>query len=51
MYFVSPVLNVMLQKASIEIDDDGSYLQIENDGRSKKLEKAKITLNDCLACR
>lgn len=40
-----------LQKATIEIDDDGGYLQISNDGSSKKLEKASITLNDCLACR
>ncbi|KAM4025216.1 cytosolic iron-sulfur assembly component 3 [Anomaloglossus baeobatrachus] len=36
--------------AKIRIEDDGSYFQISQDGASQKLEKAKITLNDCLAC-
>uniref|UniRef100_A0A3Q4AY67 Iron hydrogenase small subunit domain-containing protein n=1 Tax=Mola mola TaxID=94237 RepID=A0A3Q4AY67_MOLML len=36
--------------AKIQIEDDGSYVQINQDGGKKKLEKAKITLNDCLAC-
>ncbi|KAF0032655.1 hypothetical protein F2P81_014945 [Scophthalmus maximus] len=36
--------------AKIQIEDDGSYIQINQDGGKKKLEKAKITLNDCLAC-
>ncbi|CAH2307409.1 cytosolic Fe-S cluster assembly factor NARFL [Pelobates cultripes] len=36
--------------AKIQIEDDGSYYQINQDGASQKLEKAKITLNDCLAC-
>ncbi|XP_063790938.1 cytosolic iron-sulfur assembly component 3 [Pseudophryne corroboree] len=36
--------------AKIRIEDDGSYFQINQDGASQKLEKAKITLNDCLAC-
>ncbi|KYO30827.1 cytosolic iron-sulfur assembly component 3 [Alligator mississippiensis] len=36
--------------AKIRIEDDGSYFQINQDGGTKKLEKAKITLNDCLAC-
>uniref|UniRef100_A0A8C5Q4X6 Nuclear prelamin A recognition factor-like protein n=1 Tax=Leptobrachium leishanense TaxID=445787 RepID=A0A8C5Q4X6_9ANUR len=36
--------------AKIQIEDDGSYYQINKDGASQKLEKAKITLNDCLAC-
>ncbi|XP_040296547.1 cytosolic iron-sulfur assembly component 3 [Bufo bufo] len=36
--------------AKIRIEDDGSYFQIGQDGVSQKLEKAKITLNDCLAC-
>ncbi|MEE6497901.1 hypothetical protein FKM82_002924 [Ascaphus truei] len=36
--------------AKIRIEDDGSYFQINQDGGSQKLEKAKITLNDCLAC-
>ncbi|XP_053551245.1 cytosolic iron-sulfur assembly component 3 [Bombina bombina] len=36
--------------AKIRIEDDGSYFQISQEGASQKLEKAKITLNDCLAC-
>ncbi|KAL8174844.1 UNVERIFIED_CONTAM: hypothetical protein K2H54_003453 [Gekko kuhli] len=36
--------------AKIRIEDDGSYFQVSEDGESQKLEKAKITLNDCLAC-
>ncbi|GCB65986.1 hypothetical protein scyTo_0010034 [Scyliorhinus torazame] len=34
----------------IRIEADGSYTQLNQDGGVKKLEKAKITLNDCLAC-
>ncbi|XP_056144730.1 cytosolic Fe-S cluster assembly factor narfl [Lampris incognitus] len=36
--------------AKIQIEDDGSYFQVSQDGGRQKLEKAKITLNDCLAC-
>ncbi|XP_075942169.1 cytosolic Fe-S cluster assembly factor narfl [Anarhichas minor] len=36
--------------ARIQIEDDGSYVQVNQDGGKQKLEKAKITLNDCLAC-
>ncbi|XP_053133082.1 cytosolic iron-sulfur assembly component 3 [Hemicordylus capensis] len=36
--------------AKIRIEDDGNYFQVDQDGGSQKLEKAKITLNDCLAC-
>uniref|UniRef100_A0A8V0ZE67 Nuclear prelamin A recognition factor like n=1 Tax=Gallus gallus TaxID=9031 RepID=A0A8V0ZE67_CHICK len=36
--------------AKIKIEADGSYFQITQDGEAQKLEKAKITLNDCLAC-
>ncbi|NXH09582.1 NARFL factor, partial [Bucco capensis] len=36
--------------AKIRIEADGSYFQIDQDGGAQKLEKAKITLNDCLAC-
>ncbi|KAF3700223.1 Cytosolic Fe-S cluster assembly factor NARFL Iron-only hydrogenase-like protein 1 [Channa argus] len=36
--------------AKIQIEDDGSYVQVNQDGGKKKLEKAKISLNDCLAC-
>ncbi|OWK11486.1 NARFL, partial [Cervus elaphus hippelaphus] len=32
------------------IEDDGSYFQVSQDGGMKKLEKAKISLDDCLAC-
>ncbi|EDQ92124.1 uncharacterized protein MONBRDRAFT_22967 [Monosiga brevicollis MX1] len=36
--------------ARIEIEPDGSYVQLAQDGKKTKLERAKITLNDCLAC-
>ncbi|XP_053813244.1 cytosolic iron-sulfur assembly component 3 isoform X1 [Vidua chalybeata] len=36
--------------ARIRIEADGSYFQVNQDGEAQKLEKAKITLNDCLAC-
>jgi iron only hydrogenase large subunit-like protein len=36
--------------AKIKIETDGSYLEEMPDGSRKKLEKAKITLADCLAC-
>ncbi|XP_054246788.1 cytosolic iron-sulfur assembly component 3 isoform X1 [Indicator indicator] len=36
--------------AKIKIEADGSYFQIDQNGGAQKLEKAKITLNDCLAC-
>ncbi|XP_052050751.1 cytosolic iron-sulfur assembly component 3 [Apodemus sylvaticus] len=36
--------------AKIHIEDDGSYFQVNPDGRAQKLEKAKVSLNDCLAC-
>ncbi|MBN3303906.1 NARFL factor, partial [Amia calva] len=36
--------------AKIKIEEDGSYFQVNQDGGLQKLEKAKITLNDCLAC-
>ncbi|NXX86947.1 NARFL factor, partial [Urocolius indicus] len=36
--------------AKIRIEADGTYFQINQDGGAQKLEKAKITLNDCLAC-
>ncbi|XP_065303500.1 cytosolic Fe-S cluster assembly factor narfl [Dermacentor albipictus] len=35
---------------SIKIGDDGSYLQVDESGQASKLEKAQITLTDCLAC-
>ncbi|XP_008854365.1 cytosolic iron-sulfur assembly component 3 isoform X3 [Nannospalax galili] len=36
--------------AKIHIEDDGSYFQVNSDGKTQKLEKAKVSLNDCLAC-
>ncbi|KAG2455217.1 NARFL factor, partial [Polypterus senegalus] len=36
--------------AKIRIEDDGTYIQVNSPGDVQKLEKAKITLNDCLAC-
>ncbi|RCI00018.1 hypothetical protein CU097_013230 [Rhizopus azygosporus] len=35
----------------IKVDKEGAYYEIsQDDGQEKKLEKASITLNDCLAC-
>ncbi|XP_074613137.1 putative cytosolic Fe-S cluster assembly factor v1g210509 [Acropora palmata] len=36
--------------AKIKIEDDGSYVQLSEVGEKTKLERAQITLNDCLAC-
>uniref|UniRef100_A0A8D1BHD7 Cytosolic iron-sulfur assembly component 3 n=1 Tax=Sus scrofa TaxID=9823 RepID=A0A8D1BHD7_PIG len=36
--------------AKIYIEDDGNYFQVSADGGTRKLEKAKISLDDCLAC-
>ncbi|XP_006172691.1 cytosolic iron-sulfur assembly component 3 isoform X2 [Camelus dromedarius] len=36
--------------AKIHIEDDGSYFQVSQDGGTRRLEKAKISLDDCLAC-
>lgn len=38
------------KSGSLRISDDGDYFQVDKDGSEMKLEKAKITLNDCLAC-
>ncbi|XP_072044244.1 cytosolic Fe-S cluster assembly factor narfl-like [Amphiura filiformis] len=35
---------------AIRIRDDGSYVQVGLDGEEQRLKKARITLNDCLAC-
>ena len=34
----------------IQIQPDGSYVNVNEKGSVKKLEKVQITLNDCLAC-
>ncbi|KAN0037861.1 hypothetical protein ACTA71_000032 [Dictyostelium dimigraforme] len=36
--------------SKIQIESDGRYVEISEDGTKKSLEKATITLNDCLAC-
>ncbi|XP_027990042.2 cytosolic iron-sulfur assembly component 3 isoform X4 [Eptesicus fuscus] len=36
--------------AKIHIEDDGSYFQVSQDGGTRKLERARISLDDCLAC-
>lgn len=36
---------------SIQFEEDGTYQEVGNDGSKKQLAPAKITLNDCLACR
>ena len=38
-------------RAKISIDTSGDYLELNADtGQTQKLEKASITLADCLAC-
>jgi len=37
-------------RGKIQIENDGSYVQLNEGGGSVRLEKAKITLDDCLAC-
>ncbi|KAG1148411.1 hypothetical protein G6F37_000417 [Rhizopus arrhizus] len=37
--------------SEIKVDKEGGYYEIsQDDGKEKKLEKASISLNDCLAC-
>jgi hypothetical protein len=36
--------------AKITIQDDGSYLEVDRDGATQKLQKVEISLSDCLAC-
>uniref|UniRef100_A0A1B6JNZ4 Iron hydrogenase small subunit domain-containing protein n=1 Tax=Homalodisca liturata TaxID=320908 RepID=A0A1B6JNZ4_9HEMI len=36
--------------AKIKIDDDGSYMQIKEDGYAQRLQRVDISLTDCLAC-
>ncbi|EFA78611.1 nuclear prelamin A recognition factor-like protein [Heterostelium album PN500] len=38
------------KSTKVDIDKDGSYVEIDEFGEKTKLEKATITLNDCLAC-
>ena len=41
---------VNVNMISVEVDAEGNYLQVNEDGSKTRMEKAKITLNDCLAC-
>jgi iron only hydrogenase large subunit-like protein len=34
----------------VRVDADGAYIEVGYDGSERKLEAARITLNDCLAC-
>ncbi|KAJ2370664.1 Cytosolic Fe-S cluster assembly factor nar1 [Coemansia sp. RSA 2607] len=36
--------------SSIKVGQEGDYYEVSKDGEETKLEKAQITLNDCLAC-
>ncbi|KAJ3048070.1 hypothetical protein HK097_010911 [Rhizophlyctis rosea] len=50
---VKPVENTGTNSANntqIRLDDTGGYYEVGHDGVEQKLEKASITLNDCLAC-
>lgn len=38
------------KRVKIEVKSDGTYIEIGNNG-NEVLESAKISLNDCLACR
>ncbi|GAM24614.1 hypothetical protein SAMD00019534_077890, partial [Acytostelium subglobosum LB1] len=35
---------------NVHIESDGTYMEVGDDGQKSKMEKATITLNDCLAC-
>lgn len=37
-------------RGTIVIENDGRYVEVGADGAKTELPKAKITLNDCLAC-
>ncbi|XP_011503409.1 PREDICTED: probable cytosolic Fe-S cluster assembly factor CPIJ010948 [Ceratosolen solmsi marchali] len=36
--------------SKIKVEDDGSYVEMTQDGPLTKLQKVEITLSDCLAC-
>jgi len=38
------------KRAKIDVRNDGTYIEYEDDGTGKILESAKISLTDCLAC-
>ncbi|KAJ1677715.1 hypothetical protein EV182_005585, partial [Spiromyces aspiralis] len=38
------------QGNTIAVGDGGEYYEVTKDGASSRLEEAKVTLNDCLAC-
>ena len=43
--------HAQVAKGRIQIEQDGGYIEVAEDGSSTKLEKAAISLSDCLACR
>ena len=38
-------------RRTIQLEQDGSYVEVDPSGDRQVLETAKIDLNDCLACR
>nr|XP_051686852.1 cytosolic iron-sulfur assembly component 3 [Oryctolagus cuniculus] len=36
--------------AKIQVGDDGSYFQVQQGGGARRLERARVSLDDCLAC-
>lgn len=47
---VKPVEPVRIDESAVVLKDAEGYYQVTNDGVSNRLEKAKITIDDCLAC-
>ena len=39
-----------MQAKTVRLDEDGAYVEVAYDGSERRLDTAKITLNDCLAC-
>ena len=37
-------------RGTIKVESDGTYKELQSNGNEVVLQKAKITLNDCLAC-
>ena len=38
------------KRGTIKVESDGTYKELSSNGDEVLLQKAKITLNDCLAC-
>lgn len=50
-FFTNQLFDLLKKKTEIKVDNEGSYYEISQDGGEEKLEKASISLDDCLACR